>query len=249
LTNLVAYVERKYVPGVYDPGYKDHTYDWRATPGTAENTAGVRADFTTSSVDYALNREFQTDAHVVSYVVFGPDGHQSQRQPRVNKRGLPWILSQGYQLRVNCLFIDIDNPDHADHTQTSIAAFAHKIRATLPNYGFYFTSAGVRLVASLKEAVDPHTAEEILETIFTHLESLGFTPDRRCRDWTRLMRLPNVYRDDRKIHYRSPLVELNTLQPQTITPTPIVVHKTARKDAPARKVATFCSACACHVDA
>lgn len=244
---IVAYAERKYASGVYDPGYKSHTYDWRNDPGTADNTAGVVPAFEVSSANYALNREFQTDAHLVSYIVYR-NGQPIQHQPRVNKRGLSWIQSLGYELRINCLFIDIDNPDHADHTSTSIASFAHRIRAHLPDYGFYFTSGGVRLVAALTSSVDPNTAEEILETIFTRLESLQFTPDRRCRDWTRLYRLPNVYRDDKRIHYRSPLVELSTLRPQTIPPTPIVIHHAKpRKDAPARKVASFCDACAARL--
>lgn len=224
---LVAYAPDKYSPGIESPGYKGHTYDWREEPNSPENTAGVQDEYTVAPASEACDRAFSTDAHLVPYIVFRDDVPLAT-QPRVNKGGLPWLLEQGYDIRLNTLLVDIDNPGHVKHDPLGIDLLARRLREALPGYGFYFTSGGVRLVVALDRWIGPETAEEMLETLYRELHSKQLPPDTKCRDWTHQYRLPNVRREGTDGIYRSPVVELGNLTPQAITPTPIVRRRTAR---------------------
>lgn len=227
VTPLVAYAADKYSPGIESPGFSGHTYDWRDEPNTPNNTARVQDGYTVAPLTEACARVYKTGAHLVPYIVFR-DGAPLAHQPRVNKGGYAWLLEQGYEVRLNTLLVDIDNPGHQEHGPLAVELWTRRLREELPGFGFYVTSGGVRLVVALAEWTQPETAEEMLETLLCDLEAKGFKPDRKCRDWTRHYRLPHVYREDKRIHYRSPAVEVDNLVPQTIAPTPIVRRRSAR---------------------
>ena len=54
----------------------------------------------------ALERVYETDAHLVTYVIEG-----AVRQPRINKPGLPSFERPVHTTTFMC---DVDNPGHAD---------------------------------------------------------------------------------------------------------------------------------------
>jgi hypothetical protein len=227
---LVAYAEHKKFPGVHAPGYLGETYDWRVAPGSPDNTKRIQDHYTVAPLAEVLSRVYSSEAHCVSYVLF-LDGAPVEHQPRVNKLGLDWLLSEGYELRVNTLIVDVDNPNHADNTDLTIQTWISRIRSALPDYGFYVTPRGMRLIALLDQWVDPERAEEILETMFRHIEAVGIQPaeeSRKCRDWTRHMKLPHHVSEKYRTQYISPVIDLSTLRPQRIEPTPIVRRKSER---------------------
>lgn len=231
---LVAVTTSKYVRGV--DGTPEG--DWRASDadraafaGAARAAGGdkhavraarvgVREAFVVVELVEALGREYDTDAHLVTYVV-SRDGVPLVRQPRVNKPALEWVFSQGYELACDVLFVDLDNPEHAEWTDPA-AARARELYATLPalaSAGVYHTQHGARLVQPLDEPVSVVEVERYLEAWLDELEAAGLAPDRACRDWTRLFRLPHVRRG--RVDYRSPHVDLSRMVPRRITPVPL----------------------------
>jgi hypothetical protein len=232
---LIAYADHKKYQGISEPGFRDHTYDWRAAPGSPENTKSIQDHYTVSPLAAALERVYTSEAHLVSYVLHR-DGEPLAHQPRLNKSSLDWLTSQGYDIRINTLFVDVDNPGHADNTELTIQTWASRIRSLLPGYGFYITPRGVRLIVLLDAWVDPERAEEMLETVFRHLEAVGIAPaeeSRKCRDWTRHMKLPHYRSEKHHTQYISPIVEIDRLTAQHIEPTPIArrrTHRAARRD-------------------
>lgn len=231
---LLAYAPDRYAPGVERPGIAGLTYDWREPATSTENTAGIVDGYTVAPIAEAFSRHYNTDAHLVTGLLHR-DGEPLAHQPRLNKSCLPWIREQGYEVLHGVLLFDIDNPGHREHGPLDHEIWARRLREELPEFGFYLTSKGVRLVVALDRWVVPETAEEMLETIFGDLERRGFAPDRTCRDWTRHYRLPHVKRAG--ADYRSPVVDLAGLRPQTIAPTPIVRRRAA--GGPSRSVAAF----------
>lgn len=237
---LIAFVQHKKFAGVSAPGYLDETYDWRAAPRSPDNTARIQDHYTVAPLAEALERVYDSEAHCVSYVLFR-DGEPLEHQPRINKGGLDWVLEQGYDVRLNTLIVDVDNPNHADNTELTIQTWVSRIRSALPDYGFYVTPRGMRIIALLDEWVDTDRAEETLETIFRHLEAVGIAPaaeSRKCRDWTRHMKLPHFVSEKHRTQYISPIVDISTLRPQSIAPTPIVRRKSQRVSR-GRTVASF----------
>jgi hypothetical protein len=234
VTPLLAFAPDRFAPGVERPGHAQQTYDWREPAGATGNTAEILDGYTAAPIAEAFSRVYSSDAHLVTYVLHR-DGEPLAHQPRLNKSCLPWLREQGFEPLHSVLLFDIDNPGHREHGALDHEIWARRLRAELPEYGFYFTSKGVRLVVQLDRWVVPETAEEMLETVFGDLERRGFTPDRACRDWTRHYRLPHVRRAG--ADYRSPVVDISTLRPQTIAPTPIV--RRHRAGGPARSVARF----------
>ncbi|MGE3675412.1 MAG: hypothetical protein AB7K71_37430, partial [Polyangiaceae bacterium] len=153
----------------------------------------------------ALEREYRSDAHLVTYCA---PGHE--RQPRINKDGLS--LFDG-ALQVDCLFCDVDNADHAGWTEELFEA-AREQDATTPalqHAGVYYTAHGRRIVQPLAEPIAVSEVETRLYGWFKVLELQGIAVDWACRDWTRHFRLPHVVRN-RKAE-RSRCVDLEWMRP------------------------------------
>jgi hypothetical protein len=205
---LVAVSPHKRIRGVRRPKDAGHTYDWRVEPGHTDNTAKIRAAFDVVDVRAAFERTYATDAHFVAYVV-SLNGEPLARQPRVNKPGLSWLLEQGYEVRLHALVADVDNPDHGPWTPDLLeeADAQHRTLAILRTAGYYYTSAGRRIVQPLAEPVAVDVGEQILERWLGALETAGVPVDRNCRDWTRLFRLPSVAREDGKHQRQRPILD------------------------------------------
>ncbi len=205
---LVAVAPRKTLRGVEIVA--DH---W-----TKSNREGVvEAGFRVVDVHTALHRTYTTDAHLATYVVRGRDGLPLGSQPRINKEGLGHMGHYGWTVDIQVLFCDIDNPSHArwkdDDLQAAIDAYETTWGQVeeLASLGIYFTRGGYRVLHLLDRPVSPEEAESLLGVLHDRLERHGLAVDRKCKDWTRLFRLPNVKRDGRR--ERSRFLDLSRLRP------------------------------------
>jgi len=214
---LIAVAPNTFARGVEPPGHRDRTYDWRETG--AGNSQRVRPAYVVMPLEQAFTQEYDTDAHLVTYVV-SRDHRPLERQPRVNKGGLDWLLSEGYEVNVDALFCDVDNPGHQEWTDELRAEFAAQL-ATLPvlsTVGAHETLHGYHLIQLLDEPVAVPSVERYLDGWLDELTKAGIAADPACRDWTRHFRLPHVKRGGG--FYRSPLVDLSRMTPRAITPKP-----------------------------
>ena len=194
---LLAVFASKRTRGVNAPT-SEETYDWRRPPASAENRAKIVAHGAVLSVEAAFARRWSSDAHFVPYVLFGADGEPLRTQPRVNKPGLAWVRAQGLSLRVRSAWADLDNVGHGPWTEALTEAALEQARMVpaLRDGVWYFTGRGRRVGVLWDRWVDVEELERLLDTWHDALEAQGLTPDRTCRDWTRLYRCPWVVRDD-----------------------------------------------------
>lgn len=170
------------------------TSDWRAERGSPENLRGVRPDYQVMHVDGALRQHWSTDAHFVLYIV-RHNGTPIMKQPRVNKDGLEWLREEGYELTLEGLAADIDNPGHrvwSSQEEARVAVMAAKGKT--PTAIVYATRGGLRIVQPVTRRLRPEEAEGSIATWLGQLEVAGLVPDRACLDWTRHYRLPHVVR-------------------------------------------------------
>ncbi len=225
----VAVAANKMLPGVWPPGYRNKTYDWREPARSQQNTRGVTPAYRITELRAALEATYRSDAHLVLYYVPG-----LERQPRITKSGLPWFVSTGTPMPVvDVFFADVDNPDHASWTDELRAAF-ETLRATAPSLqtaGIYFTTHGYRVVQPIWRAIPADEAERYIGAWLLTLENDGVVVDHHCRDWTRHYRLPNVVREGRP--YRTPLLDLSrmtTIELPELLPveTKITIRKSTR---------------------
>jgi hypothetical protein len=158
----------------------------------------------------ALTRKYETDAHLVTYVVRG-----HHKQPRINKAGLEYFP---HPAEVDVFFCDVDNPDHADWDKDSMEAALERyaIVEPLETAGIYLTAHGSRIVQPLAKAIPVPEVEPYLARWLGQLEEVGINVDWACRDWTRHFRLPHVIRD--KGEYTSPHVDLAFMRPIELEP-------------------------------
>jgi len=224
---LVAAMETRKIAGVEAPGFvkrrgkngpvKAWTYDWRAPRFSAENTYGITAEQFIRPLDDVLWHDFTTEAMVVPYVLYGPDGRpvavertradgrvvRNPCQPRVNKSALPWLAEQGYAVWFETLWLDIDNPKipgtnrkrpwDQELLEAALERLAHPALASAHHY---FTRGGMRLVQELDRAIGPDHFEYMLRLWWRRVRALGFDPDDMCLDWTHLYRPPKHVRPD-----------------------------------------------------
>ena len=217
---LVAVAANKFTPGCSPDN------DWR-DPTPRKKRA--RADLVPTPLETALRASYSTDAHLVTYVVSSPDGAPLERQPRVRKEALDWLLAQHYRVDCDVLFCDLDNPSHAEWTPASLATAERDLALpVLSTCGIYYTTHGRRIVQPLDEPVSVTESERYLSAWLLELQSAGLAVDWRCRDWTRMFRLPNVRRGHHD--YRSPVLDLGRMVPRAITPlaTPAPIPKGER---------------------
>lgn len=150
------------------------------------------------SLGDALEAEWATDAHCVSYFVEGEDAW-----PRLTKPVLKDIIQEGRRVLCSLLIFDFDNEDHAPWTEQSLDAFLSKM-GELAESGFvlahswaafYTTRGGARLVYQLTEPISAPEAEARHRGVVFEFKKRGILLDQSCSDWTRLFRLPKVVRD------------------------------------------------------
>jgi hypothetical protein len=158
----------------------------------------------------ALSRTYDTDAHLVSYVVRG-----RSRQPRINKAGLPYFDGV---VETTTFFCDVDNPGHGAWSGELLVAAERQYESLdiLATCGVYHTAHGRRIVQPIAEPIPVALVEPYLRRWLVALDAAGIAVDWACRDWTRHFRLPHVQRDGRA--YRSPFVALDRMQPIALEP-------------------------------
>lgn len=212
--SLVAVTPWKMVAGVDAPGFRDLTYDWRAPPGDAANTKGVKEHFTVSHIDNALRDTNATDAHFVCYVLH-EGGQPATRQPRINKAGLSWIREQGFEVGASVLVADCDNPGHGEWTPELRGAF-DKLRASCAAFasaGIYLTAHGYRVVQPMNRALPVERFEVVVRAWLMSLEAAGVAVDHAAADWTRMFRSPNVRRDGKPYKSEMWLERMRSIEP------------------------------------
>lgn len=165
----------------------------------------------------ALGRRYDTDAHLVTYVVRG-----ATRQPRINKPGLPYFPEP---VEVGVFFCDVDNPDHrpwgralldeAERQYFEFGAFA--------TAGLYLTAHGRRIVQPVARPIAVADVEQYLRRWLLSLEAAGLAVDWACRDWTRHFRLPHVRRN--RVLTPSPLVLLDRMTAIDLEPIELTAER------------------------
>jgi len=138
----------------------------------------------------ALTHRFASDAHCVAYVV--PD---CQSQPRINKPGL--ALWGGETPMVSVFFCDSDNPGKRRWGDELLAQAEREYREldVLKTCAIYHTNHGRRFVQPLTRPIPVQDVEPYLQAWLSSLQAAGIEVDGKCKDWTRLFRLPYVIRN------------------------------------------------------
>ena len=199
----VAVAEDKFRKGVRRPGELGETWDWREPRGPL-NTRGIRAEFDLMPLDQMVATYRRTDAHFVAYTVLDQDGRPYDRQPRVLKPALEWLIASGHHVTAQVLVVDIDNPGHREWTDEDRerAAVEHACVPELQTVGVYSTRHGRRLMQPLTTPLDVELFERTVRAYLLALDAAGVVGvDHACSDWTRHYR---VARCMRKGHYDPP---------------------------------------------
>lgn len=165
------------------------------------------------TIEEAFARTYKTDAHMVSYVpVDGPAVRLMKEGARPERGGVP----VSYVTTV--LVVDVDNEGHAVWTPEAFAEWLawYPTVPVLATCGVYATRGGWRIVQPLETPIPSHEVEPYILAFHEELLKSGIQADPSCKDWTRLMRLPNVWR--RTGPYVSPHVSLERMRPRAIVP-------------------------------
>lgn len=208
------------------PNPKPHTSDWREPPRSPANTFGVTAAQKVGTIEEILTTDYDTEAMVVPYVLFDPQGRPARWQPRINKGAIPWLTSLGYAVRIRVLMIDIDNPKlptgkKMAWTQAMIEDILEKLGDPwLLSADYYFSRNGLRILQRLAVWVTPEHYEQLLEAYWYRLRSIGLLPDPKCSDWTHVYRPPHHRRPDDPVD--KPRAAEPNLRGVPIAPAPFV---------------------------
>lgn len=217
------------------------TYDWRCRAREHTNTACVKSDGIVATVHDALARQYPFDAHVVGYVLVGPDGQIWRNMPRINKGGLSWVNSLGFRLYATVLLSDYDNPK-APGSKDKLK-WTPEMRAEMDELwgksslyaqaGRWFTTGGLHTIQPLTMMIEitplaPGESITLVEKIIAlriwEAWREGIRVDERCNDWTRYIRAPHVIREDKdkpKYSTYAPGV-LDTSRMAPVDPRPLV---------------------------
>ncbi len=213
-------------PGAVNPTFADRdgpnpTYDWRAEPGSVDNTARITPALVTHDLTNALTADYDTPSLLSCYVVRGPDGRALDAFPRIRKSGLSWVLSQGYTVTVELFAADVDNAGKRPWTENDRIAAVYRYTRE-PGIGVYFTPRGLRILQPISRALAAGDESESAgrSWVLGIAARFGFslTPsqdraycDPSCSDWTRLYFLPNAARGGSR--YRSPAILIDGMRP------------------------------------
>jgi len=152
----------------------------------------------------ALESEWSTDAHFVTYVA--DDGEGNEMYARINKGAFVQQLEQaGGTVVVRLLVFDHDLPrldtgEKQEWSAESLESFLGDLSealgtSNLEPTAWYTTLHGSRFVYELTEPVSTLEAEAMMLGVMAEFKKSGIELDDACKDWTRLFRLPNVDRE------------------------------------------------------
>ena len=153
----------------------------------------------------AFETSWSTDAHFVCYVVTDAKGEHSAPYFRVNKiHGiLGEIRARGGDVKCWGFALDWDTPDHVEWTPELWSDAIQKL-AVLKQEGhwiatqfaaIYKSLKGLRLVYRYPSWIPADAHEGYLRAAIVEAHAKGLRVD-PLDDWTRLMRLPKVVRED-----------------------------------------------------
>lgn len=155
--------------------------------------------------DDAFLTPWPTDAHYCGYAVYAPDGQQLDEWPRINKGAVPAVRKEGFEVLTTLISLDWDTPNHMPWDKSRITQDqfvkalerAGKEDARLDDWScMYFSKSGARIVYRLKEPMIVEQSELLSLAIRNLFDRQGLSMDEKCKDWTRIMRLPMVLRDN-----------------------------------------------------
>lgn len=201
MQHTVAVARAKFAPSLGSPAWRDRDRD--------------RAAYVQFDLVDALTRTWNSDAHLVSYVL--PVDHAlvvNRSQPRLSKHwSPPDVIAAAY---TSVVFIDVDNPGHAKWTpELHDAAVARYGEIDLP-FGVYHTAKGARFVLPLASPVPVVDAEPLIRRALSLFDAVLPGVDHSAKDWTRHFRLPNVIRDGRP--FVTPYIDLSRMAPVALEP-------------------------------
>jgi len=139
-------------------------------------------------------KRYGFDAHAVMYSI--PD---CSCAPRINKAA---VRAGKVSPVLNWIIIDVDTPDHVDLDDAPIEFLEQVIEAemTIPEMAGairWASKGGYKYAWSLDKSkrYPVEKGEDYLGLFIDYLVAGGLPVDEQCRDWTRLMRLPNADRE------------------------------------------------------
>lgn len=221
-------------------GCTEHTSDWRARPGTPANTHGVSALMQVVPLMTMLSAQYPVEAHFAAYLL-SRDGVVLERQPRIAKDALPWLRSEGFEVRSQLFVADVDTPEHQPWTEVQLEELQsvwNSGASMLDTCGFYLSPRGLRMLQPTAELLDVEEHEARQRTWLRALASLHplFARAAEVHDWTRLSRVPHYHRD--LVLVRSPWMDVSRMV-RIDPPEPDRVVRRARASATSSAVVSF----------
>lgn len=146
-----------------------------------------------------LATQFNTDAHFACYRIT-----DYPMWPRLNKPILSEIRQEGFDVVLGYFAFDWDNDNHAEWNEQNLAVFAEKIQSISSDpilsqwASIYTTEHGARIIYRVSKPMPVDDGEQHLAWMIHRFEQAGLSKiDSACKDWTRLMRCPQVIRDNK----------------------------------------------------
>ena len=144
----------------------------------------------------ALTQRFDSAAHGVCYEPVLIDG----LAVRLTKPAVRQNIIKPDQVRCQWIAVDVDLPGKADWTEALLGEHNALLEA-LPyplNQWLYWhtTEHGYHLWYLLDETVMPHQHESLSQSVRDGLVLNGVEADETCRDWTRLVALPRIIKEN-----------------------------------------------------
>lgn len=145
----------------------------------------------------ALKQRFRTDAHAAMYLCRFPGWEKMH--PRLNTGAADMMAELGFEVMAQVAMVDVDLPEHlswgiseeADRITRQNLEFLHEEMGAY----IYATLHGARALWPLPRPMRVKEFERFLLMFLTYLQGRIPRVDMKCRDWTRLFRLPRVRRE------------------------------------------------------
>lgn len=174
---------------------------------SGDHAGSVIPDATVTDIKTAIERAWQTDAHVVPYFpsIYDP---LTDTLCRLRLSILPQVRARGGDILMHRVLIDLDTPKHLPWDGDTFQAFqgelavaeAHPVSGPiLGNRLFlYYTKKGARLWFELDRPLPADQGESVTRGIIEALKQGGLRPDEAeaLKTWNTGFRLPNVHRKE-----------------------------------------------------
>jgi hypothetical protein len=168
----------------------------------------------------ALHQRHPDDLHFATYAVFDAKKRLVDCPPRLRKEQLQAVRDHGFKVIHTVRAADADMPEHAPITPEVM----EQVTRALWDYPcvFYFTRGGARIIQLMTKILTPEQYEVSIKKWLPELKSLvpQLQVDDKCKDWTRLMRLPLVVRDGKPTHTNIFSHALQPVDPGDCQPAP-----------------------------